>query len=81
MSGKIHVPSFVITLGLVAISIYLCYNLMVLNTDYGSYHGAILVLAIAVLGITLMMVAGCYARYMEFSQEDLEKIGDSAQKK
>lgn len=81
MSKKVGLPALIITLLLLALSIYLCYNLMVLNTDYGELHTFVLGLAVVSIVFAVMMLAGCYAVYMDFSQDDLEKIGDSAQKK
>jgi hypothetical protein len=81
MSKKVGLAAVIVTLVLTVISIYIWYNLMVLNTDYGDYYILIRVLAIGIAGAAVLMAAGCYAAYMNFSQEDLEKIGDDATKK
>jgi hypothetical protein len=81
MSKRVGLPALIVTIGLIAATIYLWYNLMVLNTDYGDYYILIQVLAIGVAGSAVLMSAGCYATYMSFSQEDLEKIGNDATKK
>ena len=81
MSKRVGLPALIVTIGLIAATIYLWYNLMVLNTDYGVNSNLIQFLAVAVLACTLLMSAGCYATYMQFSQEDMERIEESYTKK
>jgi hypothetical protein len=81
MSKRVGLPTLIVTIGLIAATIYLWYNLMVLNTDYGDYNLYIRVLAVAVLAFAVLMTAGCYAAYMQFSQEDMERIEESYTKK
>lgn len=81
MSKKVGLPALIVTIGLIIASIYLWYNLMVLNTDYGDYSILIRVLAIAVAAFAILMAAGCYAAYMQFSQEDMQRIEESYTKK
>jgi hypothetical protein len=81
MSKKVGLPALIVTLVLTAATIYLWYNLMVLNTDYGDYNILIRVLAVAVAAFAIIMAAGCYAAYMQFSQEDMQRIEDSYTKK
>jgi hypothetical protein len=81
MSKRIGLPVLIVTIGLIAATIYIWYNLIALNTDYGYYNISIRVLAIVVAGFSLLMASGCYATYRNFSEEDLEKIGNDATKK
>lgn len=81
MSKRVGLPALIVTIGLVIASIYLWYNLMVLNTDYGTNLVFIQILAVIVLSFAVLMSLGCYATYMEFSQDDLKMIEDSYNKK
>lgn len=80
MSKRVGLPALIVTILLVAASIYLWYNLMVLNTDYGDYSLYIKILAAIILSFAVLMTLGCYATYMSFSQEDLKMIEDSYKK-
>lgn len=81
MSKRVSLPALIVTIGLIAASIYLWYTLMVLNTDYGNYLIYIQILASMVLAFALLMSLGCYAAYMDFSQEDMQRIEESYTKK
>jgi hypothetical protein len=74
MPNKLGLPVVLVTCAMVAASIWLWVNVMVNNTDYGIHTDSIRFLTVGVVILTLVMLAGCYAVYQGWSQEDLESM-------
>ena len=76
MPKRLGIPVIIFTCALVAASIWLWWTLVINNADFGNYNDAIRLLMIAVIVLAFVMVGGCYAVYMGWSHEDLEKMDD-----
>jgi len=78
--AKLDFLTIIITLGVTVLTVYLCYNIMLLNTDYGVNGVFIRFLAVVGVVLTIPMIGGCVMRLYDFTQEDLESIGESAKR-
>jgi hypothetical protein len=76
MPNRLDLPSVLVTMAMVGVSIWLWITVIVDNTDYGVYTDAIRLLVIAFLAMTFAMVAGCIVKYNDWYQEDLESMGN-----
>jgi hypothetical protein len=73
MPNRLDLPSVVLTIVMIIVSIWVWWAVMMNNAEYGD---TVRLLTIIWVVLTFTMLAGCIIKYYGLTQEDLESMGD-----